>query len=140
MDEKQGSFGARNGGGGAELDRKHLMSQDEKECIFCKIVAGDLPTNKLFENDWVVAFADIAPKAPQHVLVVPKKHIANLNEIDDADRDLLANLMFSVRDVARKLGIGDAYQVKIYSGEKAGQTVFHLHIHVMGGWEKAQHH
>lgn len=116
------------------------MSTDEKNCLFCKIISGLIPTKIVFENEDAVVFADIAPKAEQHVLVVPREHFASLADATDAHVDLLGKLLLVVRDVARHLGIEDAFQVKIYNGEKAGQTVFHLHIHVLGGWGKSQHH
>ncbi len=116
------------------------MKADEKDCIFCKIVRGELPTSKVFENEVAVVFADIAPQAPVHVLVVPKKHVVSLGVAEDSHRNLLGGLMLSVRDVASALGIKDAFQVKIFSGKDAGQTVFHLHLHVLGGWKQKQTH
>ncbi|MBI2010009.1 MAG: histidine triad nucleotide-binding protein [Candidatus Chisholmbacteria bacterium] len=108
------------------------------DCIFCKIIAGELPTKKVSEGDGWVAFRDIAPKAPEHVLIVPKEHIRSLGEAQDTHKDMLGRLMLATREVAETLGIRDAYQVKVFSGENAGQTVFHLHLHLTGGWKEKQ--
>lgn len=111
------------------------MTKNDQDCIFCKIINGQLPSKKILENDFAVVFRDIAPKAPQHVLVVPKKHIESLSAATKDHEELLGKLMLLVSKTARKLGIEDAFQVKLYNGERAGQMVFHLHIHVLGGWE-----
>lgn len=111
------------------------MTKHDKDCIFCKIISGELPSKKILENDFAVVFRDIAPKAPEHVLVVPKEHIDGLSEAGQDHEELLGKLMLLVNETAGKLGIKEAYQVKIYNGERAGQVVFHLHIHVLGGWE-----
>lgn len=116
------------------------MRADEKECIFCKIIRGEVPATRVFENERVVVIRDIEPKAPQHVLVIPKEHVHSLAEAYDEHRDLLGDLLLVARDVAKQLGIGEAFQVRIYSGAKAGQTVFHVHIHIMGGWLEDQRH
>lgn len=102
------------------------MSND---CIFCKIINGDFGTEFVYENEYVAAFNDLHPKAPIHVLVVPKKHYASLNEVDD--KELLGELMWAVKEVAKRTGL-KAYKTCINTGKEAGQVVFHLHIHVMG--------
>lgn len=104
-----------------------------EDCIFCKIVAGEAPAVKVLETDAVVAFENIKPAAPVHVLVVPKKHVAML--ADTADAQLLGEMLLAVKQVAQKMGISDAFRVGILNGEKAGQSVFHLHFHVLGGWK-----
>ena len=100
-----------------------------EECIFCKILNGDFGTEFVYENDYVAAFNDINPKAPVHVLVVPKVHIASLNELED--KNLMGELLAAVRAVAQKTGL-KAYKTLINTGKEAGQEVFHLHLHVMG--------
>ncbi|RLL52275.1 histidine triad nucleotide-binding protein [Mariprofundus sp. EBB-1] len=101
-------------------------------CLFCKIIAGDIPCNKVYENDHVLAFHDIHPKAPTHVLIIPKLHVATLADCDDPA--LLGTLMDSVRHVADEvLGLTDGYRVIINVREGGGQEVFHLHAHILGG-------
>ena len=102
------------------------------DCIFCKIIAGDIPTNKVYEDDQILAFRDIAPAAPVHVLFIPKAHIAGVREIT-ADNAAVVALIFSViPQVAKELGITD-YRVVSNNGADAGQTVHHLHFHLLGG-------
>lgn len=102
-------------------------------CIFCKIVKGELPSEKEYEDDEVLAFHDIYPKAPVHILVIPKKHIANLADVSSDDQSLLGKCQLAAANLAKKLGIGDAFRVLTASGGDAGQSVFHLHYHVVGG-------
>jgi len=102
------------------------------DCLFCKIIAGDIPCNRVYDNDHVLAFHDIHPKAPTHVLVIPKQHVATLTECDDPT--LLAALMDSVRHIADEvLDLADGYRVIINVREGGGQEVFHLHAHILGG-------
>ena len=100
-----------------------------EDCIFCKIIRGDFNTKFVLENDYAVVFNDLHPKAPVHMLVVPKKHYASLNEVDD--KNLLGELMMTVKEAAKKVGL-KAYKTHINTGKEAGQEVFHLHIHVLG--------
>ncbi len=102
------------------------MSED---CIFCKIINGDFGTEFVLENEYAVVFKDINPKAPVHLLVVPRQHVASLNELDD--EFLLGKLMMTVKEAAKKVGL-KAYKTHINTGKEAGQVVFHLHIHVLG--------
>lgn len=99
------------------------------DCIFCKIISGQFNTKFIYETDKLVVFEDIHPKAPVHLLVVPKLHVASLKELND--KDLLGELMLGVKAVAEKMGM-TAYQVHINTGKEAGQEVMHLHIHVLG--------
>lgn len=99
------------------------------DCIFCKIINGDLNTEFVYENDYVVVFKDIHPKAPVHLLVVPKVHIASLNELDD--KNLMAELLMAVKTVTKKIGL-KSYKTLINTGKEAGQEVFHLHVHILG--------
>lgn len=105
-------------------------------CIFCKIIKKDLPSTIEFENERLIVFRNIEPMAPVHVLVVPKKHIVNLSEIEDEDKDLMGEIMLIIKETAKKLGIIDAFRVAVANGEKGGQTVFHLHFHLTGGWKE----
>lgn len=102
------------------------MSED---CIFCKIIRGDFGTEFVYETKNTVVFNDINPKAPIHMLVCPKEHIASLNELEDSK--LMSELLQTVKDVTKKVGL-KAYKTQINTGKEAGQEVFHLHIHVMG--------
>jgi len=103
-------------------------------CLFCRIVARELPSDIVHENDHVLAFRDLRPVAPTHVLVIPKRHVAAVREAEDTDVELLGQVMLGTRDVARKLGlVTGGYRVVMNNGEDAGQTVFHLHAHVLAG-------
>lgn len=102
----------------------------ETNCIFCKIANSEIPTELLYESDTVVAFRDINPVAPNHILVIPKKHIESLNELDD--RNLMADLLLGVKEVCKKLGITD-YRTIINTGKGAGQEVLHIHLHIISG-------
>ena|SRR3989344_5637154 len=109
----------------------------ENDCIFCKIIKGEIPSHKVFESESVLAFKDINPKAPVHILVIPKKHIKSLIEIKSEDKNLLADLLYSLTEVAGKLNLDDyGYKVVANNGKSAGQLVFHLHFHLLGGWEE----
>ena len=101
----------------------------DENCIFCKIIRGDFNTEFVYENEHLVVFKDINPKAPVHLLVVPKIHVPSLNELDD--KDLLGELMIGVKEAAKKVGL-KSYRTQINTGKEAGQEVFHLHIHVLG--------
>ena len=103
------------------------------DCIFCKIVAGSIPSKKVFEDDQVFAFHDIDPKAPKHILVIPKKHIASLAEAKPEDAALMGRLLLAVAEIAREQGLGEGYRVVISTGPEGGQTVDHLHLHLLGG-------
>jgi histidine triad (HIT) family protein len=106
-----------------------------KDCIFCKIVNKDIPTEVFFENDKVLVFKDIKPKAPIHLLIIPKKHIVSVNEIEEEDKDLLGELFITAKKIAEEMDIkSSGYRLSINVGEGAGQEVFHLHIHLLGGW------
>ena len=100
-----------------------------EDCIFCKIANGEFNTEFVYETDKLVVFKDINPKAPIHLLVVPKIHVASLNELDD--KELLGDLLMGVKAVTKKIG-SKSYRTQINTGKEAGQEVFHLHIHVLG--------
>jgi len=101
------------------------------DCIFCKIIAGEIPSKPVFEDDRIVAFEDVAPQAPHHVLVVPRTHFADLHEAAQDPR-LLGDLLARSSAIARERGLTD-YRVVVNTGREAGQSVFHLHLHVLGG-------
>ena len=101
----------------------------KNDCIFCKIVNGDFNTEFVYENDYVVVFKDINPKAPVHLLVVPRVHVESLNELDD--KNLMAELLFAVKETTKKIGL-KSYKTLLNTGKEAGQEVFHLHIHILG--------
>ena len=103
------------------------------DCIFCKIVEGSIPSKKVFEDDAILAFHDIEPKAPSHILVIPKKHMASLAEAKPEDAALMGRLLLTVADLARKQELGQGYRVVISTGPEGGQTVDHLHLHLLGG-------
>ena len=102
-------------------------------CLFCKIVAGEIPSNKVFEDDLTYAFRDINPQAPTHILIVPRKHIASLAESEAADRDLLGYLHLVAARIAKSEGLSKGYRTVINTGPDGGQTVDHLHVHLLGG-------
>lgn len=104
------------------------------DCLFCKIVDGSIPSDKLFEDDNFIAFRDINPQSRVHILVVPKRHIAKLSDCLESDGELLSGLLLTANMVARDEGIDQSgYRVVINSGEEGGQVVFHVHLHLMGG-------
>lgn len=104
------------------------------ECLFCRIVAKEIPAQLVLEDADAVAFKDIAPKAPSHVLIVPRKHLQSLSASSDQDIALLGKLQRLACAVAEKLGL-QSFRVVTNNGEGAGQTVHHLHYHVLGGWK-----
>ena len=104
------------------------------DCLFCKIVAGEIPSTKVFEDDLTLAFRDIAPRSPTHILVIPKRHIASAADLTEADGPLLGRLFAVTAQIARDEGIADAgYRLVSNVGRWGGQTVDHLHFHLMGG-------
>lgn len=105
-----------------------------EDCIFCKIIKGEIPSDKVYEDDMVISFKDISPCAPAHVLIVPKKHINNLNEITEEDSNIVAHIYIVAKEIAKKLGIDKTgYRVVTNCGEDGGQTVQHIHFHLLGG-------
>lgn len=102
------------------------------DCLFCKIATGDIPAEKLYEDDEVLAFRDIAPQAPVHFLIIPKKHIQDPANIDTGDEALMGKMMRIGSQVAKENGITD-FRLVFNNGVEAGQTVFHIHMHVLGG-------
>ena len=103
------------------------------DCLFCKIIAGTIPSKKLYEDDQTYAFADIDPKAPVHVLIVPKKHMPSLSDMDAEDAILLGHLHLVAKQLAAEHNLSGGYRTVMNTGADGGQTVFHLHLHLMGG-------
>lgn len=103
------------------------------DCLFCKIIAGEIPSAKVFENEWVYAFRDIAPQAPVHVLVIPKKHIASADGVDAENSALVARIFEAIPAIAKAEGLTNGYRVITNCGEDGCQSVKHLHFHVLGG-------
>ena len=104
------------------------------DCLFCKIIAGEIPSNTVYEDDSVYAFHDIAPQAPTHVLVIPKTHIPSMAGVNEENAEIIAKVMSVISKIARDLGLEDGgYRVVSNCGEHAGQTVHHLHFHILGG-------
>ena len=105
------------------------------DCLFCKIIAGDIPSTKVYEDDMVYAFRDINPQAPTHILVIPKTHIASVAEVTGDNSNLVAHIFEVIPKIAEAEGLINGYRVVSNCGPDAGQTVFHLHFHILGGKE-----
>jgi histidine triad (HIT) family protein len=103
------------------------------DCVFCNIVAGKIPSDIVFQDEEVMAFRDIHPKAPTHLLIIPKKHIVSLAELTSADMPLAARMIETANKLARQEGISSGYRLVINTGKSAGQVVIHLHMHLLGG-------
>ena len=103
------------------------------DCIFCKIIAGEIPSKKLYEDDLCLAFYDIQPLAPQHFLVIPKEHLTGANKIDANHTAVVGHIFAVIAKLTAELNFSDGYRVVTNCGEDAGQTVKHLHFHVLGG-------
>lgn len=104
------------------------------QCLFCRIVNGEIPAKKIFEDAEVIAFRDINPQAPTHVLVIPRRHIPSLDDMTEADVSVIGTTILRATELARELHIDtDGYRVVVNNGPGAGQTVFHIHVHLLGG-------
>jgi len=109
----------------------------EPDCLFCEISSGKTDTEFLYETDRLVVFRDIRPHAPVHLLIVPKKHIRSINDMEDADREILADLVLTAREMARRLEIqASGYKLFFNVERGGGQVIFHLHLHLLGGWQQ----
>lgn len=102
-------------------------------CVFCKIIAGEIPSDKLYEDDRMIVIRDIEPKAKRHFLLIPKKHFKLLSEMTEADADDLGACLKKIPELSDRLGLEGGYRLVINQGDDAGQTVFHLHIHILTG-------
>jgi len=109
---------------------------ENENCIFCKIVNKEIPTDFLYEDDQVIVFKDINPLAPVHLLLVPKKHIRSINDLEDADKSVAVDLIMAAKEMAAKMSVDKSGYRLFFNVEKGGgQEVFHLHLHLIGGWE-----
>ena len=105
------------------------------DCLFCKIINGEIPSNKVYEDDQVFAFRDIEPQAPTHILIIPKQHIKSAAEIDESNSAVVAHIFEVAAKIAKQEGLDDGFRIVNNCGDIAGQTVKHLHFHIMGGRE-----
>ena len=107
----------------------------DPDCLFCKLVADEIPSDRVYEDDQVIVFRDITPRAPTHVLAIPRRHIPSIHALTDEpqDRDVLAALFAALRHIADDAGLGNGYRVVTNVGPAAGQSVPHLHLHMLGG-------
>ena len=105
------------------------------DCLFCKIIGGEIPSNKVYEDDTVFAFRDIDPQAPVHILIVPKEHIASAKDINESNSAVVAHIFEVAAKIAKAEGLDDGFRIVNNCGDSAGQTVKHLHFHRMGGRE-----
>ena len=103
------------------------------DCLFCKIAAGEIPAEKVYEDDKIVVFPDISPKAEVHLLMIPRQHITSLDELGQEHDGLIAHMMRKLPEIARAQGLETGFRTIINTGEGGGQEVFHLHIHLLGG-------
>lgn len=109
-----------------------------EDCIFCKIVKGEIPSTKKYEDEEVLAFLDIEPEAPTHILIIPKKHVENLSKTSDTDKDLLGKVLLTAKKIADSENISQAFKLTTNNGQFAGQVVMHMHFHLIGGWTKKE--
>ena len=103
------------------------------DCIFCKIVKGDIPSNKVYEDDTVLAFHDIAPQMPVHVIVIPKTHIASAAEVNEDNSAVIGHIFEVIPKIAKELGLDNGFRIINNCGKDGGQTVNHIHFHILGG-------
>lgn len=103
------------------------------DCLFCKIIKGDIPSDKVYEDELVYVFKDIAPTAPVHLLVIPKEHISKLDEVDESNSAVIAHIYEVVAKLSKDLDLKDGFRVVSNCGESAGQSVFHIHFHLLAG-------
>ena len=108
-----------------------------ENCLFCKIIRGEIPSTKVYEDEQVLAFRDIAPQAPTHILVIPKTHIASVAELNEENAQVVAHIFATIAHIAEQEGLVNGYRVVSNCGPDAGQTVGHLHFHILGGHELA---
>ncbi|AYC31353.1 histidine triad nucleotide-binding protein [Pseudomonas cavernae] len=102
------------------------------DCLFCKIVAGDIPARKFYEDEQVIAFHDIHPQAPVHFLLIPKKHIRTFNDLEEDDKALLGHITYTAQRLAKELGCEGGFRMVMNCNPLAGQSVYHIHMHVLG--------
>jgi histidine triad (HIT) family protein len=111
-----------------------------KDCIFCQIIRGEKEAARVYEDDSLIAFEDMNPQAPVHILLVPKKHIRSINDLEEEDRFMISELIFRAQKIAASSGIAPSGYKLILNVERGGgQYVFHLHMHLLGGWKEGEH-
>ena len=103
------------------------------DCLFCRIIKGEIPSNKVYEDDMCLAFYDIAPQAPTHILVIPKLHVASADEIDETNSEYVAHIFEMIPEIAKSAGLSGGYRIVSNCGDDACQSVKHLHFHILGG-------
>ena len=104
------------------------------DCLFCKIRDGEIPSDLVYENDDILAFKDVNPQAPTHILIVPRKHIASINDLEDEDAEIMGKMLLAAQDIAGFEGVAaGGYRLVVNCNADAGQTVFHIHMHLLGG-------
>lgn len=105
-----------------------------EDCLFCRILSGDIPADVIYESDTAIAFRDINPKAPTHVLIIPRRHISTINDIGEDDQEVVGSLYLAAKAIAAEEGFADeGYRAVMNCNAGAGQTVFHIHLHLLGG-------
>ena len=109
------------------------------DCIFCRIVRGEIPAKKIYEDDDIFAFHDINPAAPVHFMIIPKRHIASLMDVTEADHALLGKIIGKANEIARTQGLNEGFRTVINTGRIGNQEVYHLHVHIVGGPEPLGH-
>jgi histidine triad (HIT) family protein len=109
------------------------MADRDPDCLFCRIESGEIPADRVYENDEVLAFHDVNPRAPTHVLVIPRRHVPDAHALTEEDGPLLGALFAATRRIADEAGLGGGYRIVTNVGPEAGQSVFHLHLHLLGG-------
>jgi len=105
----------------------------DKDCLFCKIIKGEIPSKNVYEDEKIVAFYDINPQAPKHILICPKKHIDKVVNFSGEDRELIGEVIFRAKEIAKQEKIGDGFRLVFNNGSSAGQMVWHIHCHLLGG-------
>ncbi|ABO51001.1 histidine triad (HIT) protein [Desulforamulus reducens MI-1] len=104
-----------------------------QDCIFCKIITGEIPSQVVYQDEKVYAFKDIAPAAPVHILIIPKKHISSLEDLGSEDADLMGHILLIAAKLAKELGLAKGFRIVSNCGDEGGQTVYHIHFHLLGG-------
>ncbi|NIM91351.1 MAG: HIT domain-containing protein [Candidatus Aminicenantes bacterium] len=104
-----------------------------EDCLFCKIAKKEIPSETVYENDSLIAFRDIDPQAPTHILIIPKEHFASLEEIPEEKKGILADLLLAARQIAKDKELSRGYRIVLNTGKDSGQAVFHIHFHLLGG-------
>ena len=108
----------------------------QKDCLFCKIINGEIPADFVYKNNRLLIFKDIHPAAPVHLLIVPRKHIRSVNDLKEADKNIVSEMIMAAKDTAKKMSISESgYKLKFNVEKGGGQMIFHLHLHLLGGWK-----